>query len=44
MQKYHKKYDNVHYINNNYVRKPIYNDRNEYINDMLSVSISNFIM
>ena len=37
MQKYHKKHDNVHYINNNYVLKPIYNDENECINDSLSV-------
>ena len=25
------------YINNNYVLKPIYNDENECINDMLSI-------
>ena len=36
MQKYHKKHDKVHYINNNYVLKPIYNDENECINDLLS--------
>ena len=35
MQKYHKKHNNVHYINKNYVLKPIYNDENECINDML---------
>ena len=36
MQKYHKKYDNVHYINKNYVLKPINNDEKECINDTLS--------
>ena len=36
MQKYYKKHDNVHYINKNYVLKPIYNDENECINDTLS--------
>ena len=38
MQKYHKKHDKVHYINKNYVLKPIYNDKNECTNDTLSVS------
>ena len=37
MQKYHKKHDNVHYINKNHVLKPIYNDENECINDTLSL-------
>ena len=37
MQKYHQKPDNVHYINKNYVLKPIYNDKNEFINDTLSL-------
>ena len=32
------KHDNVHYINKNYVLKPIYNDENECINDTLSGS------
>ena len=36
MQKYHKKHDNVYYIKNNYVLKPIYNDENKCINDTLS--------
>ena len=36
-KKYHKKYDNVYYIKKNYVLKPIYNDKNEYINDVLSI-------
>ena len=36
MQKYHKKHDNVHYINKNYVLKPIYNNENKCINDTLS--------
>ena len=31
-----KKYDNVHYINKNYVLQPIYNEKNECINDTLS--------
>ena len=35
--KYHMKHDKVHYINKNYVLKPIYNDENECINDTLSV-------
>ena len=39
MQKYHKKHDNVNYINKNYVLKPIYNDENECINDTLSKGI-----
>ena len=30
-----KKNDNVHYINTNYVLKPIYNDENECVNHML---------
>ena len=29
-------HDNVHYITKNYVLRPIYNDENECINDMLS--------
>ena len=37
MQKYHKKHDDVHYINNNYVLNPFYNDENECINDTLSM-------
>ena len=28
-----KKYDNMHYINKNYVLQPIYNDANECLND-----------
>ena len=36
IQKYHKKHDNMHYINNNDVLKPIYNNENECINDTLS--------
>ena len=36
MQKYHKKHDNVYYINKNYILQPIYNDENECINDLLS--------
>ena len=39
MQKYHKKHDNVYYITKNYVLKPIYNDENECINDMLSLIV-----
>ena len=35
-KKYHKKHDNVYYINKNYVLQPIYNDENECINDMFS--------
>ena len=31
------KHNNTHYINKNYVLKPIYNDVNECINDKLSV-------
>ena len=34
-----KKYDNVPYMTKNYVLKPIYNNKNEYINDMLSAVI-----
>ena len=41
MQKYHKKHDNVHYINKNYVLQPIYNDENKSINDTLSRSHEN---
>ena len=36
MQKYHKKHNNVHYINKNYVLQLIYNDENECIDDTLS--------
>ena len=35
-----QKHDDVHYITKNYVLKPIYNDENECINDMLSGNIS----
>ena len=28
----------MHYINKNYVLQPIYNDENECINDMLSIT------
>ena len=38
MQKFHKKHDNMHYINKNYVLNPIYNDENECINDTLSMA------
>ena len=38
MQKYHKKYDKVHYISKNYVLKLIYNDEIECINCTLSPS------
>ena len=31
------KHDNVHYINKNYVFKPLYNVENECINDTLSI-------
>ena len=39
MQSYHKKHANVQYINKNYVLKPIYNNENECINDMLSTNM-----
>ena len=39
MQKFNKKYDKIYYINKNYVFKPLYNDENECINEMLSISI-----
>ena len=38
MQKRYEKHDNMHYINKNYVWKPIYNDENKCINDMLSIT------
>ena len=36
MHKYHKKHDNLYYIDKNYVLKSIYNDENECINERLS--------
>ena len=32
----------MHYINMSYVLKPIYNDKNECINDTLSISLPKF--
>ena len=33
----------MHYIEKNYVLKPIYNDENECINDTLSINFPNFL-
>ena len=40
IQKYHKKYNILHYINKNYELKLIHNDEIECINDTLSLYIS----
>ena len=37
MQKYHKIYDIMYYINKNYALKYTYNDDNECINDTLFI-------